>query len=268
VRLVDGDVLSIRKLAGWNEVSASVSVDGEVAHPSVYGIRDGEKLSSVLRRAGGFRPSAYPYGAVLERVQVQELSEKNRQDLIHRIESGQNQQFKVDQAGVVAAAMQQQQQVLASLRSQTASGRLVIHISGDINKWANSVDDIELRAGDRILIPKQPNFVLVSGQVYNASAISFEPGKNAGWYLQQAGGGTNQADKKNVFIIRADGSVIGRGNSGSGLWRGSVLGTRMQPGDTVVMPEKYFGTNVWKTLLDTASFASSMAIAARVATSF
>ncbi len=268
VRLVDGDVLSIRKLAGWNEVSAAVSLDGEVVHPSVYGIRDGEKLSSVLRRAGGFRASAFPYGAVLERVQVQELSEKNRQDLIRRIESGQNQQFKVDQAGVVAAALQQQQQVLASLRSQPASGRLVIHISNDINRWANTVDDIELRSGDRIVIPKKPNFILVSGQVYNASAISYEPGKNAGWYLQQAGGGTNQADKKNVFIIRADGSVIGHGNSGSGLWHGSVLGTRLQPGDTVVMPEKFFGTNVWKTLLEAGSFASSMAIAARVATSF
>jgi len=268
VRLVDGDVLSIRKLAGWNEVSASVSLDGEVVHPSVYGIRDGEKLSSVLRRAGGFRASAYPYGAVLERIQVQELSEKNRQDLIRRIESGQNLQFKVDQAGVVGAALQQQQQVLASLRSQTASGRLVIHISSDINKWTNSVDDIELRAGDKIVIPKRPNFVLVSGQVYNASAISYEPGKNAGWYLQQAGGGTNQADKKNVFIIRADGSVLGHGNTGTGLWRGSVLSTHLQPGDTVVMPEKYFGTNVWKTLLEAGSFASSMAIAARVATSF
>lgn len=110
--------------------------------------------------------------------------------------------------------------------------------------------------------------MLITGQVYNGSAISFTPGKSAGWYLQQAGGPTNLADKGNIFVIRSDGSVIGRGNSGSGLWRGSVLSAKLQPGDTVVVPEKFIGSSGWKTLLSTAQFLSSMAIAARVATSF
>jgi protein involved in polysaccharide export with SLBB domain len=218
-----------------------------------------------LRRAGGFTSGAYPYGAVLERVQVREFAEKKRQDLIHRIESGENQKFKVEEAGLVAVALQQQQQVLSSLKSQPASGRLVIHISSDIKRWANTIDDIELRPGDTILIPKRPNFVLITGQVYNGSAISFLPGKSAGWYLQQAGGPTNLADKGNIFVIRADGSVIGRGNSGSGLWHGSVMSARLQPGDTVVVPEKYFGTSAWKTLLSVAQFASSVAITAHIA---
>jgi protein involved in polysaccharide export with SLBB domain len=267
-RLVDGDVLSIRQLSGWSGIGASVTVKGEVVHPSTFGIRDGERLSSVLRRAGGFRPGAYVFGAVMDRVQVREFAEQNRQDLIRRIESGENLKFKTQEAGLVGAALQQQQQVLASLKSQTPSGRLVIRISSDINRWANTSADVELRAGDSILIPKQPTFVLVTGQVYNGSAISFVPGKTAGWYLQQAGGPSNLADKGNIFVIRANGSVIGRGNSGSGLWHGSVLSARLEPGDTVVVPQKYFGTSVWKTLLEAGTFASSMAIAARVATSF
>jgi len=264
-RLMDGDVLSIRQLSGWSTVSASVSIKGEVVHPSTYGIRDGERLSSVLRRAGGFRQDAYVFGAVLERVQVREFAEQNRQDLIRRIEGGENFKFKAEEAGLVGAALQQQQQVLTALKNQTPSGRLVIHISNDINRWANTANDVELRAGDTIVIPKRPTFVLVTGQVYNGAALSFSPGKSAGWYLSQAGGPTNLADKGNIFVIRADGSVIGRGNSGSGLWRGSVLSAKLEPGDTVVVPEKFIGNSSWKNLLSVAQFASSVAITAHIA---
>ena len=193
------------------------------------------------------------------------MPRQNRQDLIRRIEGGENLKFKAEEAGLVGAALQQQQQVLTSLKNQTPSGRLVIHISNDINHWANTAADVELRAGDTILIPKRPTFVLVTGQVYNGSALSFSPGKSTSWYLAQAGGPTNLADKGNIFVIRADGSVIGRGNSGSGLWRGSVLSAKLQPGDTVVVPEKFIGNSAWKNLLSVAQFASSIAITARVA---
>ena len=76
--------------------------------------------------------------------------------------------------------MQQQNEVLQQLKSQPASGRLVIHISADINSWANTPADIELRTGDVLTVPKRPGFVLVSGQVYNASAITYVPGKDGG----------------------------------------------------------------------------------------
>ncbi len=276
VALRDGDVLTIRPLAGWNDIGSSITISGEVLHPGTYGIREGERLSSVLKRAGGFRASAYPYGAVLERVQVRELGEKTRQEMIRRLESGQGfQGVKVglsstpsEQAAVVQAAAQQQQQVLAALKSQPASGRMVIQISSDFKKWEGTPADIEVRAGDTLTIPKRPNFVLVSGQVYNASAITYAPGKNAGWYLKQAGGVTNLANKKAIFIVRANGSVIGEG-SGSGWWGGGVLSTRLQPGDTIVVPERILtGSPLLRDLLSTAQIASSMAIAARVATSF
>ena len=275
VRLFDGDVLTIRQLAGWNDVGASIKVKGEVLHPGTYGIEQGEKLSSILKRVGGFAASAYPYGALLERVQVSEFSEKNRQDMIHRIEAGANTTVSgsvtgQEQAALVQASLQQQQQVLNALRSQAASGRLVIHISSDIRRWQNTAADVEVRAGDVLLIPKRPNFVLISGQVYNPSAVSFTPGKSAGWYLQQTGGPTNLADKKNIFIIRADGSVVGhQGGATSGFWHGSVLSARLEPGNTVVVPEKFItGSSAWKEVMTTAQFISSMAIAARVATSF
>jgi len=67
LKLHDGDVLSIRQLSGWNDMGAVVTLKGEVVHPGTYGIREGERLSSVLARAGGFRANDYPYGAILER---------------------------------------------------------------------------------------------------------------------------------------------------------------------------------------------------------
>jgi protein involved in polysaccharide export with SLBB domain len=274
VRLFDGDVLAIRQIAGWNEVGASISVRGEVQHPSTYGIETGERLSSILKRAGGFRAASYPYGAILERVQVREFNEKSRQDMIHRIEAGENLKVSGDitgqeQAAIAQAAMQQQQQVLNALKNQTPSGRLVIHISADIRRWENTPVDIEARTGDILYIPKRPNFVLITGQVYNGSAVSYAPGRSAGWYLQQAGGATKLADWKSVFIIRADGSVVGHSRAHTGFWRGNVLSTRLEPGDTVVVPEKFLGgSSAWKSIMSTAQFISSMAIAARVATSF
>ena len=96
------------------------------------------------------------------------------------------------------------------LKTQPPTGRLVIKISPDIASWENTPADIELRAGDVLTIPKKPSFVLVSGQVYNAAALTFVPGKNAGWYLSHAGGPTNMANQKEIFVIRANGSVVGR----------------------------------------------------------
>ena len=87
VALKPGDVVSIRQLAGWQDIGASVTITGEVEHAGSYGIEQGERLSSALKRAGGFREDAYPAAAVLERVQVRELGEQARQQMIQRIET-------------------------------------------------------------------------------------------------------------------------------------------------------------------------------------
>jgi protein involved in polysaccharide export with SLBB domain len=272
--LKPNDVLTVRQLAGWGDIGASVTVNGEVLYPGTYGIEEGETLSTLLLRAGGFRSNAYPEGAVLERVQVRELAERSRTELIRRIETaGANPRLSFsgsaqDQAGTMQVMAQQQQQALSALRDQPASGRLVVNISGDIRSWQNTQNDIELRSGDVLTIPKKPSFVLVSGEVYNASALTYTPGKNAGWYLRQAGGETDLANEKAIYIIRANGSVVGRGDSGS-WWKGNVRDATMRRGDTIVVPEKIIGgSHVWKNVLDTAQLTSSLAIAARVATSF
>ncbi len=63
VPLKAGDVLTVHQIAGWNDIGSSITIEGEVAHPGSYGIQQGEHLSSILRRAGGFRETSYPRGS-------------------------------------------------------------------------------------------------------------------------------------------------------------------------------------------------------------
>jgi len=271
VALRDGDVLTIRQLPGWNDRGASVRVTGEVMHPGVYGIVPGEKLSSVLKRAGGFRPTAYPQGAVLLRNEVRELQEKSRDELVERVEKDvattkvSLSETATDQAQLQQAAMQQHERVLASLRSMPVTGRLVVRLSKDLTSVEKSPDNIEMRSGDSLYIPKRPDFVAVTGQVYNSNAITYQPNRTVDWYLSRAGGATNLADKKDIFVVRASGLVV-NGKS-EGWWTGRIGATRIQPGDTIVVPEKAVGGSpVWKNIVAVAQIAEAAALTAFIAT--
>jgi len=268
--LHDGDVLTVPQQASWNDVGATVTLRGEVGKPGVYGIRPGERLSSLLKRAGGLLPTAYPRAAVFGRTEVYELQQKSRQELIQRLEQESTvvktsvSTSGTEEAALQQAAMLQRQRVLDALRKAPVSGRLVIHLRPDRKDFAGSPEDIELRAGDSLTIPKQPGAVLVIGQVYNANALTYTPGRNAGWYLSRAGGATHLGDKGAIFIVRADGSVTA-GKQG-GLWTGGVLSATTGPGDTIVVPEKpVLGSSTLKNVLAVAQIASSAALVAAVA---
>jgi protein involved in polysaccharide export with SLBB domain len=270
LRLKPGDILTIHQLSGWNDIGASVVLEGEVTYPGSYGLQQGERLSSVLRRAGGLRDTSYAPGAILIRTQVKDLEEKTRAELIRQIETSSASARLApnlggqDEAALLQAATQQQKEVLERLKNQPASGRLVIHISPDINSWANTPADIEMHTGDVLTIPKRPGFVLVSGQVYNASALTFVPGKEASWYLRRAGGTNDVADRKEIFVVRANGSVVGRRSGG--WYDSNVLSTRLDPGDVIVVPQKIIGGSLfWRNLLTVAQISSSIAITAAVA---
>lgn len=265
VLLKPGDVLTIRQLGNWTSIGGAINVTGQILHPGRYGIQQGERLSSVLRRAGGFLEEAYPYGAVLERDQVKELSAKNRDELVRKL---QTQATEVDPSGrpEPASVTRQRQQLIDKLKQLQPNGRLLIHISNEIEKWENTAVDIEVRPGDTLLIPRRPNFVLVAGQVYSPTAITFARGRHASWYLRQAGGPTNIGNKKDIFVIRANGAVIGK--SGNQWWSGNVLNTVLQPGDTVFVPEKIASGDRLKLFAESAQVLSGLAVAARVAISF
>jgi len=271
VRLRDGDVLAIRQLTGWKDVGAMITVSGEVVHPGTYGIQEGERLSSIIQRAGGFRSDAYPYGAVFERNQIREMEAKNRADLLDRVQSEgadiksipeQNQQDVLAKQ----AAVEQYQVTLQKLQNAPPQGRMVVHISNNVKHWMNTSSDVQVRAGDTIHIPKKPGVVLVDGSVYNPTGVTFKPGKSAGWYLNQAGGPTETANKKGVFVVRADGSVAG---GPSGFFGGGAESVAMQPGDMVVVPEKIFTiSRAWQNTAIAAQIVTAIAISASYAKNF
>jgi protein involved in polysaccharide export with SLBB domain len=286
--LKQGEVLMIGELAGWDDIGASVTLTGEVMHPGTYGISPGERLSSLIERAGGFRETAFPQGADLERDEVRMLAEKSKEELIERIQAeGMSMMLKAstqvpltasatadvgkDQQAQLQAAMTQQKQVLDTLQSQPASGRLVVEISADIDKWRNTPADVELRNSDTLDIPKKSDIVMVNGQVYNPSVQTFIPGRTVAYYLYAAGGFTEMANRKNVFVVRANGAVISTGGKqlGGHHEHGDVLNTKVRPGDTVIVPERIInGSVAWRNFLAMAQALGGMAVTARVVTSF
>jgi protein involved in polysaccharide export with SLBB domain len=262
----NGDVLTIRELPGWKDLGATMVVAGEVQHPGTYGIIPGERLSSALKRAGGFGSEAFPYGAILTRADIRQIQDQNRLELMRRLEAEKG-QLKLlpdtdpDQKRSKDAAIEQLDTMLRNLSMTPAVGRVVIHISSHVERWANTADDIQVRAGDKLFIPKRLETVGVSGQVYTPTAVSYRPGRSAEWYLGQSGGTTGLANKKAIFVIRADGSVLS--STEKSFWSGSPLKATLLPGDTIVVPEKaYTGPRNYQNALIFSQILSALASAA------
>jgi protein involved in polysaccharide export with SLBB domain len=269
VSLRNGDVLTVRQVPQWEDLGASVTVRGEVQHPATYGIEPGESLSSLLQRCGGFTAQAYPYGALLVRRDVRELQRKSHHELIERLKAEERYlkslpEADTDQKNLKLTAIAETQTALQQLQATEPIGRVVIHVPSDPNnlaKFAKSPADIQLRDGDELIIPKKNNYVMVRGQVLNPTAVSYIPGRSAKWYLSQAGGLTQIANKSGTFVIRADGSVISSRNN-SPFWSGDPMSAVLKPGDSILVPEKApkIGSRNWASVLQAAQVASSVAL--------
>ncbi|HYA23190.1 MAG TPA: SLBB domain-containing protein [Terriglobales bacterium] len=266
VPLRNGDVLAIRQIPQWNDLGSSVTVKGEVQHPASYGIQPGERLSSVLMRCNGFTSEAYPYGAVLLRQEVRELEMKSHLELVNRLKSERGYLRAMpdgegEQREAKLTAIAQTDTALQQLEATPPIGRVVIHIPSDLKRLAKTPADIPLRDGDVLIIPKKTNYVVVSGQVFNPTAVSYLPGKSANWYLRQSGGLTQIADRNAVFVVRGDGSVIAAKNN-SGFWLGNPMNAVLKPGDSIIVPERSPKNTPrnWTGLLQAAQMASSIAL--------
>jgi protein involved in polysaccharide export with SLBB domain len=106
-----------------------------------------------------------------------------------------------------------------------------------------------------------PASINVVGAVYDQNSFLFETQRHAGVYLHLAGGPNRDADKKHIFVIRADGSVISR-EAESGIWGNEFDNLRMNPGDTIVVPEKTFKPSALRGVLDWSQLFSQFALGA------
>jgi protein involved in polysaccharide export with SLBB domain len=219
--------------------AASVALSGQVKRPGRYTVSQGERLSSLLERAGGFLPEAFPRGAVftretirrLEREQLDRFIRTQEQALLAEaasVTSGAVGLAAADKGETVtaqAAITAQRRELLRSLAASITLGRLAIHIES-LDKLKGSPDDILLEDGDSLFIPQQPTSVAIIGAVRTATAVLHKDKENMEYYINRAGGSTRDADVDQIFILKADGSAVA-----------SFVPLRyVEAGDTIVVP--------------------------------
>jgi protein involved in polysaccharide export with SLBB domain len=198
---------------------------------------------------------------------VRELETNARTEMIRRLKEEEVHlralpEVEPDQKNAKLTALSETETTIQQLQANPPVGRVVIHLQHDLRAWKNSSSDVMIRDGDVLVVPKKADYITVNGQVFNPTAVSYRPGRSAKWYLSQAGGMTQLANKKAVFVIRADGSVLAAKNN-SGFWSGDPLNTSLRPGDSIVVPEvaPRIGTRNWQNLFQAGQLAASAALA-------
>ena len=232
-----------------------VRLEGEVATPGVYQIREGETLRELVGRIGGLSNNAYLYGAQFTREATRVQQQEQLEAALARMEA-EAQRAAADRAQRVitpedAAALQQrtaaQRALIDRLRRVQATGRIVLEIP-QRNGAIKHLPDIPLEDGDTLFVPPAPGTVNVFGSVFNQNAYLYRSRARARDYLDQAGGPTRDADRKSIYVVRADGSVISQQQSG--WFGGNVRNERLMPGDTIVVPEDFDKFSLTKELKD------------------
>jgi protein involved in polysaccharide export with SLBB domain len=242
IALLDNDYLFIRNVPEW-ELYRTVTIRGEVKFPGTYTIEKNETIDSLIERAGGFNDKAYLKGAFFTRVSVRELQQRQIEDLARRLEfellgsSAETAEATLDpQAALqLKQATEQKKLLIAKIRSAKASGRLAIELE-PFDRFKGSRYDIALEEGDELYIPSNPAQVQVIGSVYNQTSFIYSPDTSVSGYLKMAGGFTKNADEDEIYILKVNGTAISKRNSSG--WFGGFSSKSLDPGDTILVPEK------------------------------
>jgi polysaccharide export outer membrane protein len=253
--LVPYDRLLIRRIKNWRHDEV-VTVSGEVAFPGSYPIEEGERLSDLIARFGGFLEEAYLPAAQFHRVDIRTLQEEQLARMADQLESDLARLSVPLQRGMSATEAAQRQAALESgaqlaeeLRRTAATGRMVIKLA-PAEDLAGREQDLVLADGDRLHVPKKPDFVAVMGQVNNPTAFQYERGKRASHFIRLAGGMTSFGDRRRTYVVKADGSVK------------PGTRTRIDPGDVIVVPESLSRFDGMQFLLDISQVLYQIGLAA------
>ena len=259
------DSLMVRSVPQW-KVNNFVNLSGEVKYPGRYSFQAGERLSSVIERAKGFTSRAYLKAAVFIRKSVQKAQTTNQNKRIKMLQ--QEQALEVVKSGIRDSGVdatsvekgyiaEQRRQLLALLKDTQPEGRVVIKLS-ELSKFKGSKYDLVLEPGDQLYIPARPSSVMVAGAVYNSMGILWEMNKSIRHYLNKVGGISKNGDSRNIYLIKADGTVASRQTTSNFL-----NGTKVEPGDTIFVPTRIrMPKNNWKRTFNIVQTISSLALTA------
>ena len=254
--LMPFDEVFIRKSPGYTE-QQNVTIEGEVLFAGAYTLtKRNARLSDLFKKAGGSTKEAYLTGARL--IRKANDTEKARMEAVLKMQREQ-QQKNLLQLAASSNSGSNLQQVAESAKNADLEKFKVpdeypvgIDLSEAI-KHPGSDEDLVLREGDRLVVPQYNGTVKINGAVMYANTVSYEKGKRASYYIDQAGGFASDAVKNKAYIIYMNGKVAKVSH-----------GAKVQPGCEIVVPAKLKRK---MSVAETMSLGTSMSsIAAMIAT--
>ena len=258
------DFLVVKEISQWS-AQETVRLEGQVRFPGEYPIERGETLRSVIARAGGLTPLAFPQGSVFTRESLKERERRQVEILVDRLKQDlgtlalQATQTSGGSAQQASETLAIGQSLLTDLRNAEPVGRLVIDLDRIMADEPGSVADVILKDGDILRVPQTAQEVTVIGEVQSATSHLYNPALGRDDYIGLSGGTTQKADDKRIYVVRANGSV----ETGSGSRWFQSAGS-IQPGDTIVVPldaERMRPLPLW-TAVTTIVFNLAVAVAA------
>ena len=276
IKLRKFDTLFIPAIPKW-QAKTRVTVSGEVKFPGGYNFTEKGALSELIERAGGYLSSSYLRGVTLTRQSAKIAQRATLDKLIFEMEQELAASSAAAASGALSkedvaagkAAMAARRMLLDKLKAADVTGRVVVKLA-DLDRLKGSKYDIILEDGDELHIPKEPGVVNVMGSVYNPTSLVCLKGNTVKHYLAMVGGPTVNADKDQMFIIRADGTVVSKaqGSSRGIRWNdedhrwfsGGFNSTVLYPGDTVLVPRKLITVSGLKMTKDITEIIYRIAI--------
>lgn len=255
IAIMPEDKIFFRTLRG-NEVMKTVKVSGFVKKPGVYTFVEGKRLKDMIELAGGLTSESDLRGIVFKRTNLQgkqvELAHKNNERDIKLIEGRMASAYKPTEAD-----QKSKMEMLEMLKADDSTlatkynGQIALNIkSNDLDK-IKDLDNIEVQDGDDIYIPRISNHVSVIGEVYNEQSFVYKKGSNAKYYIKEVGGYTPNANKFRLYKV----SVNGRAEKISNH-------SKIEPGDTIVVPRRIAGNDWITPVCDTLKGIASIIVMA------
>jgi polysaccharide export outer membrane protein len=262
LELLSGDVVTFFSKADIRVPTAQqtrfVHLEGEFIASGVYSVLPGETLRQLVRRVGGLSPDAYLFASQFTRESTRRVEAQRLQEYADSLEAqitsvtSNNIARSLDSAdaALTNTSANDARLAVARLRRSQPTGRIVLNLLPD-SRGVDSLPDMALEDGDRFIVPRTPSSVTVQGQVYNANAFIFERNRRVSSYLHMAGGPDRLADKKRLFVLRADGSVFSQ-------QYGNVQHANIFPGDTIVVPPVITRASVFRNIVTLANLAATV----------
>jgi protein involved in polysaccharide export with SLBB domain len=271
--LQPGDVVTIFSQADihvpLDDQTKFVKLEGEIASAGTYSVKKGENLRQLIQRAGGFTPNAYLFGSEFNRESTRVLQQQRLDEYVNTLAIDLQREgtgkissaSSAADAAAISGVMEGTKDMIARLRLIRATGRIVIEINPDA-KSLDAIPEIALEDGDSFTVPSVPANVNVVGAVYDQNSFLFWPGRRVDDYLKLSGGPKRNADNSHAFVIRADGSVFSRETTNTRFSSKKFQHSELNPGDTIVIPEKIFKPAVMRGFIEWSQVFSQLALGA------